>query len=168
MKDKQQRIEEMARDIAKRDCHLYDKCPKPIKHNCVSQDPAVMLESSKHYVTIATWLVNANYQKVDENSVVLTKAEKQKLLHEMYEQGRFDALADLDKEGKVVLTKEEYDRLSYFAFKGRQFMRDDYEFLKAQREAIAILDEYNKALADIEAKTVRPFVISNGVDIKEN
>lgn len=75
MKDKKQQIEEMARDIAKRDCHLYDNCPKPIKHNCVSQDPTIMLESSKNYITIATWLVNANYQKVDENSVVLTKEE---------------------------------------------------------------------------------------------
>ena len=42
---------------------------------------------------------------------MLTKVEKQKLLKEMYEQGRFDAIADLDKEGKVVLPREEYERL---------------------------------------------------------
>lgn len=136
MKDKKQQIEEMARDIAKRDCCLYDNCPKPIKHNCVSQDPAVMLESSKHYVTIATWLVNANYQKVDENS--------------------------------VVLTKEEYNKLSYGAHAYSLMMRERYEYSIQKREAMAILDEYNKALADIEAKTVRPVVVSNGVVIKEN
>lgn len=56
-------IEEMAREIAKRDCYLYEKCPKPIKHNCVSQDPAIMMESSKNYITIATWLVRAGYRK---------------------------------------------------------------------------------------------------------
>lgn len=43
-----------------------------------------------------------------EDSIILTKAEKEKLLHEMYEQGRFDAIADLEKEGKVVLSKEDY------------------------------------------------------------
>ena len=136
MKDKKQQIEEIAREIAKRDCHLYDKCPKPIKHNCVSKDPAVMLESGKNYVTIATWLVNANYQKVDEDS--------------------------------VVLTKEEYDKLSYGAHAYGLMMREKYEYSIQKREAMALLDEYNKTLADIEAKTIRPVVISNGVDVKEN
>ena len=60
---KQKQIDEMAREIAKRDCYLYEKCPKPIKHNCVSQDPAIMMESSKNYITIATWLVRAGYRK---------------------------------------------------------------------------------------------------------
>lgn len=61
--EEKQMIDEMAREIAKRDCYLYEKCPKPIKHNCVSQDPAIMMESSKNYITIATWLVRAGYRK---------------------------------------------------------------------------------------------------------
>lgn len=62
MTDKE-RIKEMARDIAKKSCYLYDKCPKEPKHNCISQDPEIMLESSKNYVTIATWLVEEGYRK---------------------------------------------------------------------------------------------------------
>ena len=49
--------------------------------------------------------------KINENEVVISKEEKQKLLKEMYEQGRFDAIADLEKDGKVAISKEEYDRL---------------------------------------------------------
>ena len=53
-----------------------------------------------------------HYQpKLPEDSVVLSKDEKQKLLHGMYEQGKFDALADLEKDGKVVLLREEYNLL---------------------------------------------------------
>ena len=50
--------------------------------------------------------------KITENEVVISKEEKQKLLKEMYEQGKFDALADLDKEGKVVIGKEEYEKIT--------------------------------------------------------
>ena len=57
-------------------------------------------------------------KELPKDSVVLTKAEKQKLLHEMYEQGRFDALADIEKEGKVVLAKEEYKKLCHLAYFG--------------------------------------------------
>ena len=63
MTDKEKKVDEIARVLAKCSCHLYDKCPQPIKHNCVSQDPAIMMESSKHYVTTAIWLVNAGYRK---------------------------------------------------------------------------------------------------------
>lgn len=48
--------------------------------------------------------------KITENEVVISKEEKQKLLKEMYEQGKFDAIADLEKEGKVVIRKEEYKK----------------------------------------------------------
>lgn len=61
--DKELQIEEIAREIAKRSCHLFESCPKPIKHNCISQDPEIMLESSKNYITIATWLVEEGYHK---------------------------------------------------------------------------------------------------------
>lgn len=55
--------------------------------------------------------IDNNYRKINEGEVVIRKEEKQKLLKEMYEQGRFDALADLEKDGKVVISKEEYERL---------------------------------------------------------
>lgn len=71
--DKQ--IDEMAREIAKRDCYLYEKCPKPIKHNCVSQDPAIMMESSKNYITIATWLVRAGYRKERQGEWVFNRGQ---------------------------------------------------------------------------------------------
>lgn len=64
---------------------------------------------------MAERLYDVGYRKIPENAVVLTQSEKQKLLHEMYEQGSFDALADLSKEGKVVLTVEEYKKLESLA-----------------------------------------------------
>ena len=57
---------------------------------------------------IAKFIMEQGYRKLSEDSVVLSKVEKEKLLKEMYEQGRFDALADLEKDGKVVLSREEY------------------------------------------------------------
>jgi hypothetical protein len=49
-----------------------------------------------------------SYSTHDNDLVVLSKTEKEKLLKEMYEQGKFDALADLEKDGKAVLSREEY------------------------------------------------------------
>ena len=66
-------IEEIARDIAKRDCYLFENCLKEHKHNCISQEPNIMLESSKNYITIATWLVEAGYRKIPQDSVILTR-----------------------------------------------------------------------------------------------
>ncbi len=52
------------------------------------------------------------YDKIiSENEVVISKEEKQKLLKEMYEQGKFDAIADLEKDGKIVIGKEGYEKL---------------------------------------------------------
>lgn len=103
--DNQERIKEMARDIAKRDCYLYDKCPKEHKHNCISQDANIMLESSKNYITIASWLVNEGYQKLTDGSVVLTKEA-----HDRYMKILVDIqLGKLrNTNGKVVLTKNEF------------------------------------------------------------
>ena len=81
---KQEQIEKMAADIAKSDCSLWEHCPKDPKHNCISQNPEIMLESSKNYVTIATWLVNLNYRKVPEDAVVLTKEELVKTMESGY------------------------------------------------------------------------------------
>ena len=61
---------------------------------------------------VANEFYNAGYRKVDENAVVLTREEKQRLLHEMYEQGKFDAIAELQMEVKIVVSQEEYDNLN--------------------------------------------------------
>lgn len=92
MKNKEKRINEMSRDM----CFV---------NSCNTKSCYVV---NCETTWLAEKLIDLNYQKVSEDSIVLTKAEKQKLLHEMYEQGRFDALADLEKEGKVVMSKEEY------------------------------------------------------------
>lgn len=55
--------------------------------------------------------INLGYRKINENEIVISKEEKQKLLKEMYEQGKFDAIAGLEKDGKVVISKEELDIL---------------------------------------------------------
>ena len=54
--------------------------------------------------------------------------EKQKLLKEMYEQGRFDAIADLEKEGKVVINKEEYENLKK-ELKEMEEQRDEQAYI---------------------------------------
>ena len=61
--------------------------------------------------SLAEELYNEGYRKIPEGAVVPTGEEKQKLLHEMYEQGKFDAIADLENDGKVVLTKEELEKM---------------------------------------------------------
>ena len=78
MGDKE-RIEEMARDIAKKDCYLFENCPKEHKHNCISQDPNLMIESSKNYITTATWLTNEGWVKMPKDSVVISKSEYEML-----------------------------------------------------------------------------------------
>ena len=74
---------------------------------------------------IAKELLKYYQPKLPKDSVVLTKDEQNKILKatearinqlrkqlkEMYEQGKFDALADLEKDGKVVITREEYEKL---------------------------------------------------------
>lgn len=64
-----------------------------------------------------------------EDSVVLNKTEKQKLLKGIYEQGKFDALADLEKNGKVVLTKEELNE-KYVIIDALVQCKEELEFIK--------------------------------------
>ncbi|MBQ2894962.1 MAG: hypothetical protein IJE92_05535 [Clostridia bacterium] len=54
------------------------------------------------YGKFAEALYNVRYRKVPKNAVVLTKREKQKLLHEMHEQGKFDVIAEC-AEGKTIM-----------------------------------------------------------------
>lgn len=93
---------------------------------CVSLNPMCKAE-------VATVVYGNNYRKISEDSIILTKVEKQKLLKEMYEQGRFDAIADLDKEGKVVLTreeKEEYESLIKLLIYDKPIKNRVYEVIK--------------------------------------
>lgn len=95
MIDKEKRINEIAKDMC-----FYKDCKVGAEGRCHELNCEITWDAER--------LVDLNYQKVDKDSVVLTKTEKEKLLHEMYEQGRFDALADLDKNGKVVLSHDEF------------------------------------------------------------
>ena len=55
---------------------------------------------------IAYELYNAGCRKIPEGAVVLTKEEKQKLLHGMYEQGKFDGVvkfAEMVKKRKIEM-----------------------------------------------------------------
>lgn len=88
-------IEEMAKDLKK----------------CLPNDWYWQKSVDSDTYFVAKHFYNEGYRKIPEGSVVLSKEEKQKLLKEMYEQGKFDALADLEKDGKVVLSKEEYEHL---------------------------------------------------------
>lgn len=92
--DKEKQIEEMAKAF----CEVahYDFCKNTACYAC-----PVKLFTIKVY--------DKGYRKINDNEIVISKEEKQKLLKEMYEQGKFDALADLEKEGKVVIDKEEYE-----------------------------------------------------------
>lgn len=92
MTDKQQ-IEELRKFISQLCCN--SNCD-----NCKWRD---VEEGSCLDYFEATALYNANYRKVPEGAVVLTQDEKKKLLHEMYEQGKFDAIAELQMDGKVVM-----------------------------------------------------------------
>lgn len=104
MKEQEKQIKEMAKEIG--NTWLVD-----LEGN--TKDVCEVLDEAD-INNIARELYDKNYRKLPEDSVILTKVEKQKLLKEMYEQGRFDAIADLDKDGRVVLTreeKEEYESL---------------------------------------------------------
>lgn len=98
MENKNRLIEEMAHEL--RGCNSKDKCGSC---NCIYN------YCDEYYD--AEIAITEGYRKLSKDSIVLTKAEKEKLLHEMYEQGRFDAIADLDKEDKVVLSIEELNEM---------------------------------------------------------
>ena len=106
--DREKQIEEMAKDVCEnvnRKMCADGTCPQT--WNCPYNN------------TMAKILIEQGYRKINDNEVVISKEEKQKLLKEMYEQGKFDAIADLEKEGKVVISKEEYERLKQFEYQVR-------------------------------------------------
>lgn len=167
--DKQ--IEEMAREIAKRDCYLYEHCPKQPKHNCVSQDPEIMLESSKKYITIAIWLVNAGYRKIPEGAVVLTKEEYdelQKGIKTYNYTAMFDAQSvDRWEQGYSQGTKETAEKFAEMAnerIAQRQGERDGYEAFTIDDKAKYDGDIVSLALFEICKEITEGQNVSEGND----
>lgn len=153
MNDKEKQIEEIAREIAKRDCYLYDKCPKKYKHNCVSQDPKIMLESSKHYITIATWLVEADYQKVNENEVVIDKKEYELLMRNK----SIEHIQEFSEiNGKLCLVKDKMILKEYspdvVEFIRKETAREIFQWLKAHTfdSSFTIIETYFKEQYGVE------------------
>ena len=100
MTEKEKQIEEMAKNSD--GCEFLDRpCEKCW---CREYNECSAYTYAKHFY-------EQGYRKINDNEIVMSKEEKQKLLKEMYEQGKFDAIADLEKEGKVVIGKEEFERL---------------------------------------------------------
>ena len=60
--------------------------------------------------------------------------DRRKLLHKMYEQGRFDAIADLNKEGKVVFSKEEIEEQISSEVLKRTYQEFDSLYKTASKE----------------------------------
>ena len=95
--DRQKQVEEMTRELSNIQTYAYMEI-----YPCRQKQPNEI---------VAEHLVRKGWIKPDESAVVMTREEKVSLLHEMYEQGRFDAMADLNINGKIVLTEEEYENL---------------------------------------------------------
>ena len=100
MKDQEKQVEEIVKVLLDCGRQFENIDTATADHNYVSYFYPI-------FKTYAEALVKNNVIQIHEDSVVLTKAEKQKLLHEMYEQGKFDAIAYLDKEDRLVLSREE-------------------------------------------------------------
>ena len=88
MNDKNKAIEEMAKTL----CKLKRKC-----EDCKFENLCIHRECAKE-------LYNAGYRKVDE-------IEKMKFYREAYEQGKFDANAEIAVGEKVVVSRAEYEAL---------------------------------------------------------
>jgi hypothetical protein len=103
--DNEKQIEEMARDI-EHCCNHYDEQDRFVGNKCSGCE--YWCDTNNLCCSFgnkeATYLYEQGYRKLSKDSAVLTKTEKEKLLKEMYEQGKFDAIADLEKEGKFILT----------------------------------------------------------------
>ena len=120
-----------------------------------------------------------SYSTHDNDLVVLSKPEKQKLLHEMYEQGRFDALADLDKEDKLVLSREELHEAEENAYQvgialGKRLggRATAEKFAKAVKDRIKFIKTYLH-IDGVEYLGLEDFDVDNiligdfGIEIKE-
>lgn len=162
--DKEKQIQEIARYIAKRDCYLFDNCPKLSKHACISQNPTIMMESTKNYITIATWLVNAGYRKLPKDSVVLSREEYEKLkgraeevFNEMTE--RMKAEVKIAKKmGIVKGSKETAEKDFSTIIKALEERKERVHSFYGVSESVGV---------DIAIKTVKELAKQLGVEIKE-
>lgn len=112
---------------------------------------------------VAKFLVEKyNYRKINEDEVVISKKEKQKLLKEMYKQGRFDAIADLEKDYKVVLSKE---KLESFYTEEEVSKISEYKSKETARECWRLFkQQYLKGYDWVKNEIAKRF----GVDLGED
>lgn len=91
---------------------------------------------------VAELIYNINYRKVPKDALVLTKQEKQKLLHDMYEQGKFDAIALLTNgsmQSKVESSmKDLLDKIDGYLAKGENYCGSLASGLLAAKMIIAL------------------------------
>ena len=141
--DKEKQIEEMARVLCRNQCT-----------SCTGATCLALLNCKALY--------EHGYRKINENEIVISKEEKQKLLKEMYEQGKFDAIADLEKEEKVVIGKEEYEKLCHLAYFGYD---DAYE--KGCKETAEKIYTFVNSFGTNNWERFKGFIKQFGVEIGE-
>ena len=140
-------------------------------------------EVENNEIKIAKWLYDNGCHIINENEAVISKEEKRKLLKGMYEQGKFDALADLEKDGKVVISKEEYKRLKK-QLKEMEKQRDEQAYItedliqekhmwteQARKEMVEeilkLAEEYNKGFISDFDNFIETLKEKYGVEIGE-
>ena len=144
MNEIEKEIEEMAREIAKRDCYLFEKCPKEPKHNCLSQDTSIMIESSKPYITFATWLFNAGYRNC-KVKVVLDKEEYEEIKRTLYKTNEFYGNLILENQ----MLKDKLENKSKET--AREIVEKIYNFIPKRETTdieikVSSLEDVNKAV----------------------
>ena len=118
MTDKQQiELQEIANIIVKTDWEYRGICWQDGVVKCPYGEPM-----NCQACLTAKNIIDANYRKVDENHIVIPldgskmvipRKDKQKLLHEMYEQGKFDAIAEIAEGEKIMLSSTQVQILRH-------------------------------------------------------
>lgn len=148
MKDKEM-IEEMAKEIAR---ILFEDCLLNIGGRCA--DCEWNGKDTKEYdcqsLLVAKKLLEKYQPKLPEGALVISREEKQKLLKGMYEQGKFGVLADLEKDGKVVLSREEYSDYLILQ-KNHEFIREKAKELQADNERLyKNISKFKEIVSEVE------------------
>ena len=107
----------------------------------------------KELENVAKIITNAGYRKIDKDSIVLTEREFLDECELQYNTGYQKALADLEKDGKVVLSKEEYERL-----KGKRPSCNCETLIKQERKETAekIITNEIKTIKNIRDACILP------------
>ena len=114
--------------------------------NTILQEVKPLKLREKIYWRIVEFL--NDYRKINENEVVISKEEKQKLLKEMYAQGKFDAIADLEKDYKVVISKEEYEKYQNF----KRNVEHSFEYIQGYDDGKEFAEKFYKPLVRAETR----------------